>query len=249
MPCRKIACATCVGEGIRKSKEHSLLCPCCTSHHELTDASQFPPVLEVTLKVLGSLLLRCDGPDCSEIVELRKLSEHLESGCRKGVFTYPASKLTLEQVLSRPLTSPPTSVEKKAAAIVLKRMFTEATAGPLSSSIVQLPTAGSVRGVSVCATKCTIFLTYLKPDSLMKVTSPRVASSEASCYTVCRRSNELAQVRAEISGAHLLLSIRMRCGSSPLKRGKHFYHPLTSMPSSHARLLMIPWKKMRIMRR
>ena len=34
----------------------------------------------------------------------------------------------------------------------------------------------------------------------MKVTSPRVASSEASCYTVRRRSNESAQVRAEISG-------------------------------------------------
>ena len=103
----------------------------------------------ITLKVLGSLLLRCDRPDCSEIVELRKLSEHLESGCRKGVSTYPASKLTIEQVLSRPLTSPPTSVEKKAAAIIVKRMFTEATAGTSSSSIVQLPTAGSVRGGGV----------------------------------------------------------------------------------------------------
>ena len=78
------------------------------------------------------------------MVELRRLSEHIQSGCSKGTSTYPASKLTLEQVLSRPLTSPPTNVEKKAAAMVVKRL--EATAGPSSSSIVQLPTAGSVRG-------------------------------------------------------------------------------------------------------
>ena len=149
MPCRKIACARCVGDGIRKSKERSLHCPCCKSHHEIVDASQFPPVSEVTLKLLGSMLLKCDRCDCSEIVELRKLREHLESGCRKGMVTYPAPKLTLEQVLSRPLTSPPTTVEKKAAAMVVKRLFAEAKAGPSSSSVVQLPTAGSVRGVHV----------------------------------------------------------------------------------------------------
>ena len=60
MPCRKIACARCVGEAVRKSKEHSLHCPCCKSQHIITDAPQFPPASDVVFKILGSMLLRCD---------------------------------------------------------------------------------------------------------------------------------------------------------------------------------------------
>ena len=87
----------------------------------------------------------------------------------------------------------------------------------------------------------------------MKVTSPRVASDEASRFTVRRQSNELAQVRAEISGGaptvqhqdEMRVDERQALLSSSDFTTKLTCHAALAMKAN----LMIPWKKMRIMRR
>ena len=101
-----------------------------------------------------------------------------------------------------------------------------------------------------------IYTFYLKPLSLMRVTSPRIASDEASRYTVRRRSNELAQVRDRLSGGASafqhhdemrVLSVEER---QALLTSSDFNVKLTCETALAMKLnLMIPWKKMRMMRR
>ena len=49
---------------------------------------------------------------------------------------------TLGQILSRPLTSPPTAVEKKAAAVIVKTMLGLSSSEVAKPSLVELLTAG-----------------------------------------------------------------------------------------------------------
>ena len=147
-PCRKRVCAKCISDHVRNSEDISLHCLCCNTIHTINSASFYPPASELALKVLGSMLVKCEKPDCTHIMALSNLKKHIESGCCQRDLAYSPSKLTLGQILSRPLTSPPTTVEKKAATVVVKRMLGEtgpSSSGVEKSSLVQLPTAGLVR--------------------------------------------------------------------------------------------------------
>ena len=76
------------------------------------------------LKVLGSLLVRCEQPSCTEVVGLQNLRSHVECGFNSQRVQYSPSKLTVGQLLARPLESPPTTIEQRAATCIVKRMMT-----------------------------------------------------------------------------------------------------------------------------
>ena len=122
-PCQKLVCAVCIAQHIRSYEQAVIPCPCCDGTHDL---SSFLPAPEVVLKVLGSLLIQCDKASCYEVVELRNLRGHLNSGCRQTA-QYSPSQLTVAQLLSRSLVSPPTTIEQKAATSVVKRMISAST--------------------------------------------------------------------------------------------------------------------------
>ena len=150
-PCGKLLCADCISETLRSQDdftEQDMPCLCCNGSHYVTSTS-FTPASEVVLKVLGALFTRCYIPSCTAVVGLKYLKQHVESGCKITPSTFSPSKLTIGQIISRPLQSPPTSVEQKAAANVVQRLMqtsptTDASEGNTQSSVVKLTTEDTV---------------------------------------------------------------------------------------------------------
>ena len=140
-PCQSLVCAECISSLILNAKESSLQCPCCDECHGIA-STHFVPASEVVLKLLGALLIRCDKPSCSAVIDLKHLADHVNSGCQTHVPSFSPSKLTAQQILSRTLQSPPTSVEQKAAANIVKRLMH--TSPPAHSSSSQQSTPASV---------------------------------------------------------------------------------------------------------
>ena len=144
-PCRKLVCSTCVVSLLRSCSIDHFPCPSCKGTHEIT-VSSFPEATEVVMKVAGELLVTCDRVGCSEVVPLKNLRTHMNSGCTYAFHTFSPSKLTVGQILSRPLTSTPTTAERRAATSVVKRLMGSSPAGQGScTDVVKLPTAGQVR--------------------------------------------------------------------------------------------------------
>ena len=99
------------------------------------------------MKVLGDLLLACDVSTCTQVVALKNLKAHVDSGCKHTLPTFSPSKLTVGQITSRPLTSPPTKAEQNATTNVVKRLLCSSSSEPGPSglhTLVKLPTAGQV---------------------------------------------------------------------------------------------------------
>ena len=167
-PCRKLLCADCISESLwcqDDSTEQEMPCLCCKGSHYITSTS-FTPASEVVLKVLGALLTRCDNSSCTAVVGLKHLKQHVESGCKITASTFSPSKLTIGQIISRPLQSPPTSVEQKAAANVVQRLMqtsptTDASEGNTPSSVIKLTTEGTV-STYIHVYTCTCIYVYSK---------------------------------------------------------------------------------------
>ena len=73
----------------------------------------------------------------------------MDSGCRASVCS--ASQFTVSQMLSRPLTSPPTAEEQRAATNVVKRIM-----HTFPGQLVKLPTDGQVKNMLQIITSYTI---------------------------------------------------------------------------------------------
>ena len=143
--CRKLVCATCIPSLLHSSENGQYNCPSCKEPHKIC-ASTFPEASDVVVNVLGDLLVRCEEPNCIEVVALKNLKKHVASGCVCKVPTFSPSKMTVSQILSRPLTSPPTTAEKKVATTVVKRIIASDQQAS-QPDMVQLPTAGQVSKV------------------------------------------------------------------------------------------------------
>ena len=164
-PCRKLLCADCISESLWCQDDSEMPCLCCKGSHYITSTS-FTPASEVVLKVLGALLTRCDNSSCTAVVGLKHLKQHVESGCKITASTFSPSKLTIGQIISRPLQSPPTSVEQKAAANVVQRLMqtsptTDASEGNTPSSVIKLTTEGTV-STYIHVYTCTCIYVYSK---------------------------------------------------------------------------------------
>ena len=131
-PCKKIVCSMCISGLIIPSDLAEFSCPSCKEIHDITETS-FPPASEVVIKVLGGLLINCDV--CNSVVSLRSLKSHTSSGCTT-VATYLPSKLTVRQITSRPLYSPPTEAERKAATNIVRWILaSNSPPGPSNPSL------------------------------------------------------------------------------------------------------------------
>jgi hypothetical protein len=117
-------------------------CPSCGDVHPITSTT-FTPVSEVVLKVIAGLLLHCDQSTCTSVVSLQHLRAHVQSGCTNTIPAFSPSKITVGQILSRPLQSPPTSAEQKAAAKVVQRLLHTPESGAMSP-VIKLTTDGTV---------------------------------------------------------------------------------------------------------
>ena len=153
-PCNTLVCAKCIGSLILTSSS-SVQCPGCMEHHDVSP-TLFVPASDVVLKVLGTLLVHCDEPSCIAVVHLKHLAEHVNSGCK--MYTAPSfspSKLTMGQILTRPLQSVPTVVEQKAAASIVKRLLHASppsggsSESPQPAPVVKLTTDGTVSIISM----------------------------------------------------------------------------------------------------
>ncbi len=151
-PCQKLVCSECICRHIQMAELSAVPCPCGDTTYAISSvsSSSISPPPEVVMKVLGSLLIQCDKPHCTQVVALKNLRAHVDSGCQDESATYSPSKLTVGQLLSRPLMSPPTTMEQKAATSVVKRMITASASSTASPSVesrsqlLKLPTAGKV---------------------------------------------------------------------------------------------------------
>jgi hypothetical protein len=142
-PCRKLLCAECISETVRASEDlMNTQCPSCGDVHPITSTT-FTPVSEVVLKVIAGLLLHCDQSTCTSVVSLQHLRAHVQSGCTNTIPAFSPSKITVGQILSRPLQSPPTSAEQKAAAKVVQRLLHTPESGAMSP-VIKLTTDGTV---------------------------------------------------------------------------------------------------------
>ena len=130
-------------------------CPCCNGSHAITTTS-FVEASEVVLKAISGLQVHCDKPSCPAIVALKHLDDHIQSCCQETATTLSPSKLTLGEVLSRPLQSVPTLVEQKAAANVVHRLLHTSPCEQSSPSpIVKLRTEGTVSITYIVLHTCT----------------------------------------------------------------------------------------------
>ena len=267
-PCGKLECAVCITTLLSKSDIDSFSCTSCKEVH-IIDAS-YPAASDVLLKILGELLLTCDSPSCSTLVALKNLKEHVMSGCKLTTPTFSPSKLTIQQITSCPLTSPPTNAERRVATNVVKRLMCSSTSHVASipgiAPVVKLPTAGQVRQIYIqvhvhvytkhTIATCILHCLTFKPLQLVKVTAPRVGSSEASSKTVRNRSNQVHSYRDTLTGSegsHQLLD-EMKVLSQ--KERDHLLSVFSTPTCISAEdllalkaVLMIPWTKLREMRR
>ena len=87
----------------------------------------------------------------------------------------------------------------------------------------------------------------------MRVVSPRVSSSEASRSTVRRRSSEMSSVREAISGGSATIQLKDELKTLTDDERKQILQPVCHIiPQETLAMkadLLIPWNKMRIMRR
>ena len=145
-PCGKEVCSVCISFPISKSDLTSFKCSSCNDFHSITESS-YPKASAVVMKVLGDLLLACDVSTCTQVVALKNLKAHVDSGCKHALPTFSPSKLTVGQITSRPLTSPPIKAEQNAATNVVKRLLCSSSSEPGPSGLhtsAKLSTAGQV---------------------------------------------------------------------------------------------------------
>ena len=86
------------------------------------------------MSLINDLVVTCIRK-CGNVVKLEKYGEHLSSNCRNCCENVNSpSKVTLRDVLSKPSTSPATSVEVRAAHHLVKRLLHQGEESSTSTS-------------------------------------------------------------------------------------------------------------------
>ena len=138
LACGSIVCACCCRQWIKLSKPPSIPCPSCYDDELNSSTIRSPPPLLVTL--LSDLLLHC--AKCGKLVKTSKYLKHTESNCEQ--FTQPVmnspSKVTLKDVLSKPVSTPATPMERRVTEHLVRRLLDESP----EENIIKVPTRGQV---------------------------------------------------------------------------------------------------------
>lgn len=142
LSCGSIVCSECCFKRIQSTS--SLSCPCCSGHSLNSSSVQPPSPLLVSL--LEDLLILC-LKRCGKVVKVHQYENHLSGNCKTHYHLDTQvklpSQLTLEEVLSKPTTSPATPVEVKAAHHLVRRIMDNGD-GPGGQGVLTVRTGGQV---------------------------------------------------------------------------------------------------------
>ena len=135
LECGSAICLLCCTNWIQISE--SIQCPCC--YDNLEGHAKSPSKL--TLGVLGQQLVEC-SMGCNRTIRVELYHRHVLSQCQANYehSTFSPSKTTLQKVLDKQSGSPTTSVERKVAQNLFKRLMAESE----DSHMITVPTKGQV---------------------------------------------------------------------------------------------------------
>lgn len=122
LACGFIICVRCCCKWIRYNATSSVACPCCYNHQLDSSAIRPPPPLVLTL--LSDLLLHC-RKKCGKLVQASSYRRHIQCNCEnfyQPVMDSP-SKITLKDVLSKPVSIPATPTEMKVTEHLVRRLL------------------------------------------------------------------------------------------------------------------------------
>ena len=132
--CRSVVCAECCCSWIDYCEDTS--CPCCYSDH-LKDFNTVRPASQLLLTLLGGLCVICSV--CERHVRLELYNQHIHNGCQI-YHNSPPQDTTIDEILSRPITIPLTSVEQKLHIKLAKR----ALASSPEENVLKIKNGGQV---------------------------------------------------------------------------------------------------------
>ena len=141
LSCGVIICSTCCSKWVVHctAQRHEIYCPCCHSH--LLDKHSIRPPPPLVLSLLAGVLVNC-GRGCGKLVRVDNYDKHIAGNCQ-GYYHHQVdspSKMTLHDVLAKPVTVPATPAEIRVAGHLMKRML---DSDP-DEHIVRVPTRGQV---------------------------------------------------------------------------------------------------------
>ena len=139
LTCGAIVCSPCCSKWVmeRSMERLEISCPCCYSHRLDITSIRPPPLL--VLSLLAGVLVYCER-GCGKLVRLDNHDRHTAGSCHGHQVDSP-SKMTLRDVLEKPVTVPATPAEVKVAGHLVRRMLD----GDPQNQLVRVPTRGQVR--------------------------------------------------------------------------------------------------------
>lgn len=141
LSCGVIICSTCCSKWVAvcMAQRLQISCPCCHSH--LLDRQSIHPPPPLVLSLLAGVLVYC-GKGCGKLVRYDSYDKHVAGNCQ-GHYHHQVdspSKMTLRDVLARPVTVPATPAEIRVAGHLMRRML---DSDP-NEQVVRIPTRGQV---------------------------------------------------------------------------------------------------------
>ena len=132
-------CSPCCSKWvIHHDSEHlSFSCPWCFSHQ--LDCSNISPPPPLVVSLLAGVLVYC-GRGCGKLVRLDKYDRHTAGNCQ-GYYHDSPSKMTLRDVLTKPVTQPATPAEVRVVGHLVRQML----GSDPGNQVVRVPTRGQVR--------------------------------------------------------------------------------------------------------
>lgn len=117
--CSSLICTSCLIKWIELSK--GTKCPVCHHTHLLT-LPEINPLEGIHLRLISSLLVTCDL--CRQSLHLSEIKSHPEvCGTPSTGCSVTSHELTAEDILTQPITSPPSKIEQEVASKLVKRMM------------------------------------------------------------------------------------------------------------------------------
>lgn len=143
--CGAVVCLDCCCKWIQHSP--SLSCPCCYDHQ--FDTSTIRPPSPLVTSLVDDLLICCKR-GCKKILRASQYKDHLASSC-KGHYHQQLdspSKITIKDVLAKPMTSPATPAEIQATGHLVRRIMHQNASSTDDQVVVKVPTRGQVSEIT-----------------------------------------------------------------------------------------------------
>ena len=128
LSCRALICLGCALWTVHRGDN----CPSCHTEHEPSSVTAAPTVV---INLLLNQVLKCI---CGKQIQLQHLQQHLNSGYKEFIVESPVT-VTVEDILQQPLDAPATSLEKRTAGHLVRKMLHQS-----ESATICLPTGGHV---------------------------------------------------------------------------------------------------------